>query len=239
MRSIVKVSWKESDSPRLKLASEEGFEHIDLAEGRNLDLEVIDERRCTGYHAARGELVPCPEFRSIESGDQCPQCRGKDIYTEYRQGSSGERLDSEFSVYIAQCGSEVKVGVTRSSRLETRWLEQGANYAAEIFSGLSAEKALEKESELSDMGLKERIRKERKTGDHPEKISEELDRIEADTQVKHISKPLQCSSLERKGLFPSPIRRAAGQIVSDGRRCLALVSGKVVVTARQRELEEF
>lgn len=238
MKAIVKISWS-SGKPELKLATEKGFEHVTLSKGRELDLEVINQRRCTGFHSAPGNHAPCPEFRKIKSGSQCGECRGKDIYTDYRRGSSGKGLDAEFSVYLAQCGEKVKVGVTKSSRLKTRWKEQGANYAAEIFSGLTADEALEKEKKISGNGITERIRKEEKIGASDEKISKVLDDLDLEAGVEQISEPLNCSKIVRKGRFPSPIKRVQGQIISNGSICLAASSGKCVIKAEQKALEGF
>lgn len=239
MKAVVKISWSSSGAPELKLASEEGFEYITLSEGRELDLEVVDQRRCTGFHSRPGNHAPCPEFRKIESGSQCGECRGKDVYTDYRRGNSGKGLDAEFSVYLAQCGQKVKVGVTKRSRLETRWKEQGANYAAEIFSGLSADEALEKEKEISGNGITERIRKEEKVGSSDEKISKVLDKLGLEADIERVSKPLRCSKVVRKGRFPSPIRQVQGQIISNGSVCLAVSSGKCVIKAQQQNLSGF
>ncbi|WEL19303.1 DUF2797 domain-containing protein [Candidatus Nanohalococcus occultus] len=238
MKAVVKVSWH-GKVPELKLATEEGFEHITLSEGRELDLEVVDKRRCTGFHSKPGNHAPCPEFREISSGDQCGECRGKDIYTDYRRGNSGKGLDAEYSVYLAQCGTKAKVGVTKGSRLTTRWREQGANYAAEIFSGLSADEALAKEKEISSNGVSERIRKESKTGGSKEKLSKLMEKLDLKGEVQEVSKPLKCSKVVRKGRFPSPIRNVQGQIVSNGSICLALSSGKCVIPAEQKGLDQF
>lgn len=238
MKALVKISWS-SGRPELKLATEEGFEYITLSKGRELDLEVVNERRCTGFHSKPGNHAPCPKFRKIESGSQCSECRGKDVYTDYRRGSSGKGLEAEFSVYLAQCGEEVKVGVTKSSRLQTRWKEQGANYATEIFSELTADEALEKEKKISDRGIVERIRKEKKVGGTDEKISEVLQDLGIESDVEQVQGSLSCSKVVRKGRFPSPINQVQGQIISDGSICLAVSSGKCVIKAQQKGLDSF
>lgn len=238
MKAVVKVSWS-NGKPELKLATDEGFETITLSKGRELDLEIIDQRRCTGFHSKPGNHAPCPEFRKISSGAQCGECRGKDIYTDYRRGSSGKGLEADYSVYLAQCGRNVKVGVTKSSRLTTRWKEQGANYGAEIYSDLTADEALDKEKEISSKGVSERIRKESKTGGKKERITKVLEKLGLEADVKALSEPLTCSRVVRKGRFPSPIEKVQGQIISDGSICLAVSSGKCVIPAEQRGLKDF
>lgn len=239
MRAVVKIVWSSSETPKLKLASKKGFEYVTLSEGRELDLELLNERRCTGYHQGEKQHVVCPDFRQIDSGDQCDECRAKDFYSEFRQGRSGKGLDSEYSVYIAQCGDEVKVGVTRGDRLERRWMEQGADYAAEIHEGLTADRALELESQLSSKGLKQRIRKENKLKTSEESISDKMEDLGIKAEVKKVSEPLRCADLRRKGMFPAPIKHVKGQILSDGRGCLAMTSGKCVVKAQQQRLGSF
>lgn len=239
MRSIVKVSW--SDKPRLKLASEKGFEYLELEKGREPDLEISDERRCTGFHSDRGQMEPCPDFREIDSGDQCRECRRKDIYSDWRTGDSEPDFEAEYSVYLVQCGEEVKVGVTRSSRLMTRWKEQGADYGVEIHDSLSGRDALNLEAELSEKGLKERIRKEKKAEKADKRVLRKIMaeyELEGDIETV-LPNCLSCGKVVRKGVFPSPIEAVKGQIVSNGSIGLALTSGKVVRERRQRGLKEF
>jgi hypothetical protein len=245
MRAIRKISWKKDSQnnwkPYLKLATEDGFEQILLREGRELDFEILDRRRCTGYLLGIGERVPCPEFREIESGSQCSECRGKDVYSDYISGNGSPNVEADFSVYLAQCGSEIKVGVTRTQRLMNRWIEQGADYAAEIVSEVSAEEALSKEQDLSENDLVERIRKEHKTETCEDIISDKLEVLGFDAEVLtvHGDKDFSCESFSRKGRFPRPIKHVKGQLVSDGRNCLAMSSGKVMVKSRQKGLSDF
>lgn len=238
MKSIVKISWSGS-IPELKLATAEGFETITLSEGREINLEVVNKRRCTGFHSAPGKHLPCPEFKNIDSGAQCGACRGKDIYTDYRRGNSGKGLDAEYSVYLAQIGSKLKVGVTRSERIEKRWLEQGAVIAAELEGNLSADKALEIEKKISEKGVKERIRKEDKNGFKENILEQKLEDLDYDSEIVEISKPLKCSKIVRKGPIPKPIEQVNGQIISNGRIGLALTSGKCIVPTRQKGLQDF
>ncbi|QKQ98157.1 DUF2797 domain-containing protein [Candidatus Nanohaloarchaea archaeon] len=251
MNSIVKVQWKNSSEgcdgwkAELLLAGPDGFEKRGLQPGRKVSFEVTDERRCTGYAPEPGERAPCPEFRKLESGSQCSECRGKDIYSDYVRGDTQTDLDGEFSVYLAQIGQRVKVGVTRSEKIPKRWIEQGADYGAEILSGLPSKVALENEHEISSRGINERIRKEEKVGasEKPEalqKVMEEHD-YEADivdvnslTVYDHLS-----GDFARKGLFEGEIKSVEGQIVGNGRVALAMTSGKVLKKPDQKGLDSF
>jgi len=239
MKAIVKIYYMEGD-PFLKLATKEGFEHLELEEGDKLEYEVSSERRCTGYHKGKGDQRACPEFREIKKGDQCQECRSKDIYSGWRQGNSSPSFEADYSVYIVQSGDAVKVGVTRSDRVESRWLEQGADYGAVIYSGLTGDEALEKENKISESGVSETIRKERKV-ERPERdlIENRLEDLGYRVDIVDMSKDLSGSSFSRDGRFPSPIESVKGQIVSNGRTALGLTSGKTLEAPRQKGLDEY
>lgn len=245
MKSIVKIIWSgKNDTPVLRLTTEIGFEDIPLEKGKELDYEITDERRCTGYHADKGKMAPCPEFREIDSGDQCSKCRRRDVYSGWRTGDSapeGDAAESKYSVYLAQCGDKLKVGVARSSRLQERWLEQGADYASEIFNNLTAKEALEKEKEISGKGIDERVRKEHKVKQAGSRLlKNKLEELGLkDSKIEAMNNRMSCGTVVRSGRFPRPIKHVKGQLVSNGIICMALTSGKVVKEPMQKELNEY
>jgi hypothetical protein len=248
MQSIVKVVWDRRDDGRwrasLLTAGRQGFSRKELIPGKSTTFEVLNERRCIGYSIDIGERTPCPDFNVIEKGSRCPHCRSQDIYTDFVQGTGELEIDAEFSVYLAQCGSQVKVGVTRSDRREQRWIEQGADRAVVIASGLSARDALDREDRLSDQGISQRIRKERKVEDAASLLEERLAELDVDAEIREIHgmtdyPELTCTSMERFGRFNGPVKTVKGQIVSNGDLCMALSSGKVIQDPEQRGLEEF
>lgn len=248
MKSIVKVQWRQNSEGSWKanlfLATPEGFEKRGLEPGRGISYELTDERRCTGYAPAKGERAPCSEFREIEKGSQCPECRGKDIYSGYVRGEEND-LDGEFSVYLAQIGEEVKVGVTRKGKIPRRWIEQGADYGAEIISGVSSNKALEKEEELTNGKITQRIRKEYKTSP-PENASELkkiLEEKNFNAEIVDVSSLTVYPEIEgdfrRKGLLEGEIQSVKGQIISNGRVAMAMTSGKTLKQPDQKGLDSF
>jgi hypothetical protein len=247
MKSIVKVQWRSSEDgwrANLFLASEEGFEKRGLEPGRSLSMEITDERRCTGYAPSKGERAPCPEFRKLDSGSQCPECRGKDIYSGYVRGEEND-LEGEFSVYLAQIADQVKVGVTRKEKIPRRWIEQGADYGAEILSGVSSNEALEKEEELTSGKVTQRIRKEYKTsppGD-PGRLRDILETKGFDAEIVDVQSLTVYSEMEgefsRRGLLEGDIQAVKGQIVSNGRVAMAMTSGKTLKKPSQRGLDRF
>jgi len=239
MKALVKISWSE-ETPILKFATPEGYETVKLEKGKEFDYEVTNKRRCIGFHSEKGEMTPCPAFNKIESGDQCFNCRKKDIYTHWRTGNGSPGFEADYSVYLAQCGNRVKVGVTRTDRLRNRWLEQGADYAVELFSKLSPEEALEKEKDLSEKGLKERIRKEHKILTSEKSVLEDkMEEYGLEGDIVDLSNSINCSSFVREGVFPSPVENVKGQIISNGRICLGISSGKVVQKSQQKGLSDF
>lgn len=244
MKSIVKIQWKKKSKwqAELLLASNNGFEKRGLQTGRKISFEILNERRCTGFAHAPGERTPCPEFRKISSGSQCPECRGKDIYSDYVRGAQNQ-LDGEFSVYYAQIGEKFKVGVTRSENIPKRWVEQGADYAVEIESGLTSNEALDMENQLTNGEISQRIRKENKTdssSNQLDEILEEKDRNEEIIDVNQLTAyPEIAGKFARKGLLEGEIQCVKGQIISNGRVAMALTSGKVVDRPQQKGLERF
>jgi len=247
-KSIVKTQWEKKNrgwKASLLLATREGFEHLQLSPGRKFSFEITGERRCTGYAPAPGERAKCPGFRKLEKGSQCPECRGKDIYSGYVRGDTQNDLDGEFSVYLAQISGEVKVGVTRSKNVPKRWVEQGADYAVEILEGLTSKVALENEDRISSNGLTERVRKEKKTSQasSPEKLRETMEEKELDGEIVDVNALTLYPNLEgdfrRKGLFEGELEAVKGQIVGNGRIALALTSGKVLDRPKQKGLNSF
>lgn len=239
MKAVFKISWS-SGAPVLKLATENGFEDVELKKGAEIEYELTDERRCIGYFTGIGQHEPCPEFSRIDSGDQCHGCRRKDVYAGWAEGSNSPGFDADYSVYLAQCGSKVKVGVSRSDRLETRWREQGADYAVEIFSGLTGDEALEREQRVSGNGIRQRVNKKFKTVLEENRLPGVMEEHGFEGEIHEIhAVDLECGKVVRKGRFPSPIDSVKGQLVSNGNYCLALTSGRVLKKPVQQGLSDF
>ena len=245
MKSVVKIKWKKNRKKwkaELLLASRDGFERRGLQQGRKISFELTDERRCTGYAHAPGERTSCPEFRQIDSGSQCPECRGKDIYSDYVRGAQNT-LDGSFSVYYAQIGQKFKVGVTRSENIPKRWIEQGADYAAEIESGLTSNEALDIEDQLTTEKISQRIRKENKLERPKEKLSEIMEGKDRHAKVVDVqgltNYPLINGKFMRSGLLEGKIECVKGQIVGNGRVAMAMTSGKVLKRPEQKGLRNF
>lgn len=246
--SLVKISWKNSPDgwkAELMTANTEGFEKLNLAPERSFSFEVTDERRCTGYTPEKGERTKCPEFRKIDSGSQCPECRAKDIYSDYVRGDSQTDLEGEFSVYLVQISDKVKVGVTRTGNVRRRWIEQGADYGVEILHDLEARVALENESEISENGLTERIRKESKlpAAGNSKLLKDKMEEHGFEGEIINLQNltvyPEPEGKFMRNGLFEGELKSVKGQIISNGRVCLGVSSGKTIKKPDQKGLSRF
>ncbi|PSG99813.1 MAG: hypothetical protein BRC28_02785 [Nanohaloarchaea archaeon SW_4_43_9] len=248
MESIVKVSWKNSSNgwkARLMVATPDGFEKWNLTPERSFSFELSDGRRCTGYAPSQGERAKCPEFRRIDSGSQCGECRGKDIYSDYVRGDNQTDIEGEFSVYLAQISDSVKVGVTRTGNVRKRWVEQGADYGVKIHHGMDARVALDTESEISSNGIKERIRKDSKlpSADKPSALEKVMHKHSLEGDIVDVQDltvyPEPEGDFRRKGLFEGELKSVKGQIISNGRICMAMSSGKTLKNPEQQGLNRF
>lgn len=249
MKAIIKISWKKNSSgdwyAKLLTRERNQINSIKLSPQRKLEFEITERRKCIGYISEIGKRKPCPEFRDLEKGSQCFKCRKKDIYKNYIEGRQKAKVDSDFSVYLAQCGEEIKVGVTRSGRIKKRWIEQGAEYAVEIYSGISSNEALSKEKEISEKGIKQRIRKENKLKRGKNSLNEVLKSIGFQNKNiislsdKTIYPDIKCDKLYRKGRFSGKINSVKGQIISNKRICIVAVPGKTIINPNQKGLEDY
>ncbi|EGQ43230.1 MAG: protein of unknown function, DUF2797 [Candidatus Nanosalina sp. J07AB43] len=243
------MSWKKGDSgyeADLLTAEPSGFETITLVPERSFSFEIVNERRCTGYAPEPGERAVCPEFRKIESGSQCSECRGKDIYSGYVRGDKDTDLDGSFSVYMAQISKMVKVGVTRDRNIPSRWVEQGADFGARVRKGLESGEALKVESRISSDGLAERIRKEAKLPpeDKPDLLRQEMKQRDFRGEVQDVQdltrySTMSASGFQRSGLFEGELESVRGQVISNGRLAMPLTSGKVIKKPEQKGLNSF
>ncbi|WP_161490765.1 DUF2797 domain-containing protein [Methanonatronarchaeum thermophilum] len=245
---IVKVVWRDKNgcwTPILKLTREGGYREVELVVGDLVEFEVVDSRVCTGYYSDIGRLVPCPETRDIVSGSQCFSCRERDVYSDYVIGRSAARVDADFSVYLVQAGSQVKVGVTRSDKLVRRWLEQGGDYGVEVRDGLSSMEALDLEKKISrEHGVSQTIRKEEKLIKKPCKLDSFMGPIGVEGRVLDLQEIYNYPDklgrkLVRKGRFAGEIYGVKGQLISNGDLCIALTSGKKIIEPSQTALDSF
>lgn len=248
MQGVVNVRWDRSDdgwTAALRLVDRNGFYTIDLEPGTPLAFEIGQDRICTGYTDQPGNRKTCPFNSVIDAGSQCTPCRSNDYYADYVTGQDGLDTADDFSVYLAQAGDAVKIGVTRSQRLEQRWVEQGADYAVELYGALNSSQALQLEDNLSEEdGIRQRIRKEEKAVQNSCRLESVMethgyDGDIVDVQDLTVYPALDYTMITRSGRFSGEISAVKGQIISDGRLGMILSAGRVLQTPVQKGLDEF
>ncbi|WP_302083685.1 DUF2797 domain-containing protein [Salinibaculum rarum] len=245
---LLDVTW--TDAPQGWIATLVTATHNDIVErqlrpGTPLEFEVTETRRCVGYTDANHQHHLCPDHATVDEGTQCYVCRQKDAQRDYIEGRTGAARDGDHSVYLAQCGSTVKVGVTRSQRLLKRWIEQGAVYAVEIESGLSATDALVREEELSKAGLTERIRKEQKLplpdSPHLNEVMEEYDLVGDIISVleKTVYPAPTTSSVQRTDRVAGEVQSVFGKLIEVPGQAFAVTPGRCIEPPQQTGLTDF
>ena len=245
---LIKIVWENSSEGwigKLVTADENGLRGRKLVPGTAVSFELTDSRRCTGYNDGEDGLTPCPKWKMVEQGQQCYVCRQRDADRDYIEGRSGKMREGEHSVYLAQCGERVKVGVTRTNRLWKRWIEQGAVYASEIESGLSADEALQREQHISSNGIRERIAKREKLPTPNECFLREVmddfgvggDILQP--QQKTIYQSCECRTLIESGRCVGKLESAIGQVIQVSGTCIPVFSGRVIAPPKQAGLNDF
>jgi len=247
--AVVKISWTQKKgrwTPYLKTVDKNGYKHHRLTVGEQIEFELTDRRRCTGYHTGIGRMKPCPEYREIEKGSQCTECRQKDVYTGYIEGRSPAKIKAEFTVYLAQSGPKTKVGVTRTNKTHTRWVEQGADYAVPIKQNLTSQQALKLEQKISreNPGITQTIRKEHKLHKTDSKIERYKRKLDIKRDITDLQEKIGYPDtigrkLMRKGRFSGKIHAVKGQIISNGDLCIAMSSGKEIGKPSQTALTSY
>ena len=234
----------------MKTVDKEGYQEEKLEPGKKLEFEITGKRRCTGYWNEDRQMKKCPDFAKINRGNQCPRCKSKDIYNKYVEGKGKSPRDKEsHSVYLAQSGTKIKVGVVRTGRLMHRWIEQGADYATQIEKDLTSTEALKLEKKISQKeGIPERIRKEHKIQpeiNQKEKLKEKLKELgRADKEIEDINSKtiypkLEPRKLQRTGLFNTELHTVKGNILANNKQAIGLTEGKIMSKPSQKGLKNY
>lgn len=144
---------------------------LDISENISL---VLKNRGCAGRWE-KGKYVPCDSMESplcpACSGppDPCVKCRGECTKPE-------KTCNVEHSVYLAVFSPDlVKVGVSKTPRLETRLMEQGADLGVEIARFPDGQLARQRERSLAST--------------YP-------DRVTFESKVDSISQNVNCETLQ-------------------------------------------
>lgn len=109
-----------------------------------LNWYVHPDRYCVGYHLydEYHSYNCCPYQSKLDKGFQCESCKARDLLIPcmlckgdecYNIKSVKDHCDTTLtSVYLVTFGNQIKVGVSKKDRLLKRWIEQGAELAAEV-----------------------------------------------------------------------------------------------------------
>ncbi len=124
-------------NPLLYLRENGQAQTLELTRGREQRFSFSPQRVCTGYKTDEGSH-PCANHAA--NVRQCPTCQYKDVARVYTVGDFSlypqlhEQLQEEkYVLYLAQFGADItKLGLTRRSRLNDRWKEQGADLAVAV-----------------------------------------------------------------------------------------------------------
>ncbi|MBM4237547.1 MAG: DUF2797 domain-containing protein [Euryarchaeota archaeon] len=104
-----------------------------------IEMSVSERKKCVGRFDDDG-YHPCPAGAIVGTFDQCPACASPWIPIQeciFEPRCNGDMCDCDFCrkkhlVYAVFAGDAVKIGLTGSSRLRTRGIEQGADAIAPL-----------------------------------------------------------------------------------------------------------
>ena len=226
------LSWRWEDfQPMLSVYALRGKEVQEVASpflpGERLDLTISEARRCVGSFSG-GTYQPCM-LRQIVSGqhDQCPQCAstwipvqncvfepecdGTHCVAKGYEGRGGTICAKEHHVYAAFYGDLVKVGMTLSSRLMERAVEQGADAVVKLGSYPNRLEARKAENILSNaLKATQCVRKTTFVKAQSRKVDEEVYREMLErllSSVSELAAPGPLQLLDRYPLTPPDYAR--------------------------------
>ncbi|MFW9802201.1 MAG: DUF2797 domain-containing protein [Candidatus Thorarchaeota archaeon] len=136
---------------------------------------ILGPKHCIGHVDSQGIPVRCPEHSLVRRGmrrcgpcsamdemDPCIRCDGS--YCNANEERKERCRSTEYAVYLAVFNDgTLKIGVSSRARIETRWVEQGADYGGVIGiieGGLKARQIEHKLGSRSE--VKKQVRAERK-----------------------------------------------------------------------------
>ena len=156
VKLVSAIRWaKDGEAWRCHLLFGDGEEGLVLVQGESISLRVLKGRFCTGYSRLSREdgnsgiwkeHTPCQNESAITSGTQCRKCQQHDVSVpcarcDGRHCLAPHELKQACErdvayVYIASFGGgRLKAGVSHGSRVERRWVEQGADAARRVLTG--------------------------------------------------------------------------------------------------------
>jgi hypothetical protein len=201
----------------------DGFEpHFEIYSGESgtvgelqmdrFSFTVSEEQKCVGSFR-NGAYRPCPLNRHVENMDQCDFCSRTLIPIQkclFDPICDGEICDwdlcrREHSVYLAFYGGRMKVGMTSTTRIRERLIEQGADAYMVAGRFRSRKAAREMEKKVSqELGISQTHRysdilSELRTGTDYDVIQSNYSSICSELDKKF---DLKCSGLEVLDGYP-------------------------------------
>jgi len=137
----------------------EGRQYV-LKPGEEVNLALSPDVYCLGY-GREGRRHACAN--KAKGRKQCAACQKEDDFLvclrcdgatclQFTPEIKDDCFGKDYSVYLASFGDKVKAGVTKTARVQKRWVEQGADYAARVFGNLNGQQARIIESALVRAG---------------------------------------------------------------------------------------
>ncbi|MEE9353691.1 MAG: DUF2797 domain-containing protein [Candidatus Thorarchaeota archaeon] len=145
---ITNVTWRPTENDAFEqgvlswTGAEEPPKFTRLFPGDKLSWSIVGPRMCIGSRNEAGRLVSCPEHMvscpgqvrcvscaAVDFMNPCIRCTGRICNASEERRISCEETD--YVVYLAVFNDQtLKVGVSTTKRVRTRWVEQGADFAA-------------------------------------------------------------------------------------------------------------
>lgn len=145
---IINVTWRTTENDAFEQGvlswseAEEPPKFTSLSPGDKVSWTIVGPRMCIGSRNEAGRLVLCPEHivsrpgqvrcgscAAADSMDPCIRCTGRICNASEERRTRCEETD--YVVYLAVFNDQtLKVGVSTTKRVRTRWVEQGADFAA-------------------------------------------------------------------------------------------------------------
>lgn len=158
---IERFSYSDDLVPRLHA----GTQTHRLEKGSSVNWTLHPDVYCLGY-ARNSERHPCSNNRTGRK--QCSSCAKQDDFLvclrcdgatclQFTDSLKDDCFGNQYSVYLASFGQTIKAGISKTERLQKRWVEQGADFAVEVFERLNGQDARIIESALFRTGLASRI----------------------------------------------------------------------------------
>lgn len=185
---------------------------LEELEMNRFSFTVTEEQKCVGSFS-NGTYRPCPFNRHVENMDQCDFCSRtlipiqKCLFDPICDGEicNWDLCKREHSVYLAFYGGKIKVGMTSTTRIRERLIEQGADayMVAGRFRSRKAAREMEKKISL-DLGISQTHR----YGDTLNELQAAIDYNAVEAGYSRISAELEerfnlrCSGLEVLDGYP-------------------------------------